>query len=81
MKNRESFNCQNDLIVELNEKIKKIDMEKYELQRQVDHMNKLEYFRLNMVKDKKKVLKNILQEEKPIGKQTSRLTSSPRSKM
>ena len=43
-------------------------MEKYELQRQVDHMNKLEYFRLNMVKDKKKVLKTILQEEKPIGK-------------
>ena len=81
MKNREGFNCQNDLIVELNEKIKQIDMKKYELQRQVDHMNKLEYFRLNMVKDKKKVLKNILQEEKPIGKKTSRLTSSPRSKM
>ncbi len=81
MKNREGFNCQNDLIVELNEKIKQIDMEKYELQRQVDHMNKLEYFRLNMVKDKKKVLKNILQEEKPIGKKTSRLNSSPRSKM
>ena len=81
MKNREGFNYQNDLIVELNEKIKQIDMEKYELQRQVDHMNKLEYFRLNMVKDKKKVLKNILQEEKPIGKQTNRLTRSPRSKM